>query len=150
MADTGSSEVGSSEVGSSEERSSEARSSDETLPRSLRVRRARDYTRIQRQGARGSAGCLQIVVRRTAPGRGRFGLTVSKKVGNAVARNLVKRRLREIFRKNKGLFTDLEVVIIARPGAAEVDFRQLADDALLVLRRATEAVTRPKRPGHRR
>ena len=48
-----------------------------------------------------------------------LGLTVSKKVGTAVERNLVKRRIREWFRHNRGaLPVNAAVVVIARRGAA--------------------------------
>ena len=48
-----------------------------------------------------------------------LGLTVSKKVGTAVERNQVKRRIREWFRHNRGAFLgNAAVVVIARRGAA--------------------------------
>lgn len=50
-----------------------------------------------------------------------LGVTVSKKVGTAVERNRVKRRIREWFRRNRGaLPADAAVVVIARRGAAEI------------------------------
>jgi len=53
--------------------------------------------------------------------RQRLGVTVSKKVGNSVRRNLVKRRIREWFRAERGLLTGaFDVVIIARPAAGKL------------------------------
>jgi ribonuclease P protein component len=50
-----------------------------------------------------------------------LGVTVSKKVGTAVQRNRVKRRIREWFRRNQGVFPpDVAVVVIARRGAADL------------------------------
>lgn len=50
-----------------------------------------------------------------------LGITVSKKVGTAVERNRVKRRIREWFRRNRGgLPRNAAVVIIARQGAAQL------------------------------
>ena len=50
-----------------------------------------------------------------------LGLTVSKKVGTAVVRNRVKRRIREWFRRSRAaLPQNLELVVIARRGAAEI------------------------------
>jgi ribonuclease P protein component len=53
------------------------------------------------------------------PGTGRLGVTVSRKVGGSVARNRVKRWLRECFRRARPRFpAALDLVIVARPGAA--------------------------------
>jgi ribonuclease P protein component len=55
-------------------------------------------------------------------GAGRIGVTVSRKVGGAVLRNRVKRWIRECYRRNRSkLPSDLDVVVVARPGAAETD-----------------------------
>jgi ribonuclease P protein component len=54
-----------------------------------------------------------------------LGVTVSKKVGTAVERNRVKRRIREWFRHNCSLLPpDIAVVVIARRGAAGLSARE--------------------------
>ncbi len=54
----------------------------------------------------------------------RLGITVTKKIGNAVLRNRVKRLVRESFRRHKALFpAGLDVVFIAKPKAAAVEFQ---------------------------
>lgn len=51
-----------------------------------------------------------------------LGVTVSKKVGTAVERNRVKRRIREWFRRNRGVLPqNAAVVVIARRGAADLE-----------------------------
>jgi ribonuclease P protein component len=58
--------------------------------------------------------------------RTRVGLTVSRKVGNAVVRNRVKRRLREAIRRQAEIIpSGFDVVIIAHPQAAEADLESL-------------------------
>jgi ribonuclease P protein component len=73
-----------------------------------------------------------------APGElewSRLGLVVSKKVGAANRRNLVKRRLREWFRHRRSLFrAPLDLVVIARPGAAGLS----AEEVTLELETATK------------
>ena len=96
----------------------------QTFPRSLRLRKRRDFLRVQRRGDRVVLPNLVAVHRsggvRPVDGP-RFGLTVSKKVGNAVVRNRTKRRLREairrIYARDDGL-SGLDIVFIARPTAA--------------------------------
>ena len=59
----------------------------------------------------------------------RLGLSVSKKVGSAVTRNVVRRRLKEIFRSSgSGLPEELDLVVSARPAAAEASYQELNDE----------------------
>ena len=70
-----------------------------------------------------------------------MGLSVSKKVGTAVKRNGVRRRLKEIFRSAAaGLPGDLDFVISARPTAAEASFEELNEEFLRALRKLKKDV----------
>ena len=69
-------------------------------------------------------------------GEPRLGLSVSKKVGSAVTRNGVRRRLKEIFRSSgDGLPGDLDLVVSARPAAAEASYQELNDEFSRSLRK---------------
>ena len=127
--------------------------------RSERVRRSIDYRRISRTAARhGSREFVVLVApawfpeneqsRAGASDRPvrRLGLTVSRKVGNAVARNHVKRRVREWFRAERDVLpVDVDFVVIAKPGAASLDSAGIRDS----LRRALASPARTKRRGRR-
>ena len=92
-----------------------------------RVTRGDDYRRVVRSGRRvGGAFCITHAVLR-APGEpSRFGFIVSKAVGNAVTRNLVRRRLKGIVdAKIAAGFTGYDVVFRALPAAATADFSEL-------------------------
>jgi len=82
-----------------------------------RVRKKQDYARIYAQGMRRHSERFTIITCRNEAGIRRLGMTVSKKVGNAVQRNRIKRLLREFFRLNKSrLPASQDIVIIAKRG----------------------------------
>jgi len=63
----------------------------------------------------------------------RVGISVSKKVGNSVVRHRVTRLIRESYRLHENIFNSgLDIVIIARPGAAAVGYKEV-ESALLHL-----------------
>lgn len=65
----------------------------------------------------------------------RVGLSVSKKIGNAVTRNRIKRYLRQSFLELKDeLQNDMDYVIVARHQAAELDFHETKKNLQHVLR----------------
>jgi len=65
-----------------------------------------------------------------SPPRPRLGVTVSRRIGNAVVRNRVKRRVREIFRKEMRakLPAGTAVVVIARGGAGMLESSAIRDE----------------------
>ena len=72
-------------------------------------------------------------------GTPRLGLSVSRKVGNAVTRNTVRRRLREVF---YSMLSEIpgswDLVVSARPAAAEASLRELNEEFGLALRKLGE------------
>jgi ribonuclease P protein component len=82
-----------------------------------------------------------VLLTRPNDGRGvRFGITVTKKIGNAVVRNRMKRRFRELLRgalPTAGL-PDHDHVLIGRAGGVERDFHLMADELAKALERARE------------
>ena len=71
-------------------------------------------------------GYLVLYARKNHSATNRVGLTVSKKLGHAVVRNRVRRRLREIYRLNENCFTPgWDIVIVARTRAVNGDFSKM-------------------------
>ncbi len=77
----------------------------------------------------------------------RFGVTVTKKIGNAVVRNRMKRRFRELLRAAlpEGGLPDHDHVLIGREGGIERDFARMQAELADALRRAAEGKGDPPR-----
>lgn len=61
----------------------------------------------------------------------RLGVVTSRRVGGAVQRNRVRRRVREIFRIRRGdMLPGVWLVVVAKPGAAEASFADLREEWL--------------------
>ena len=105
------------------------------LARSNRVVRAEDFRAAVRRGRRSSTpAAVYYRLERGADQPLRFGIIVSKTVGNAVDRNLVRRRYRALGRSfvvagARGA----DVVVRALPGAAQASWASLADDIHVAL-----------------
>ena len=90
------------------------------------MRRRMEFDLVMQQGnrSRGKLITVLALLDDVDSLRGRVGITVSKKVGNAVQRNLVRRRIKSII-SGYCLRTDCLVVIIARPEARLATFSDL-------------------------
>ena len=81
----------------------------------------------------------------------RFGITVTKKIGNAVVRNRMKRRFRALVREllpEHGM-SDTDHVLIGREGGIERDFGKLRAEMLAALDRAKAGKGDPPRGARR-
>lgn len=84
------------------------------------------FRRAYNRGKSAADSRLALYVRRNGLKANRLGFTVSTKLGCAVVRNRVRRRLREIYRLHEdALITGCDVVIVARVRAASSDYHQL-------------------------
>ena len=77
----------------------------------------------------------------------RFGITVTKKIGNAVVRNRMKRRFRELLRAELPVhgLAGHDHVLIGRDGGVERDFGQLREELRAALARARDGKGDPPR-----
>lgn len=109
---------------------------DEGFPGSSRLKERRQFLETRRRGRRAEGRWLVVYAAPNELGFPRLGVTVTRKVGNAVVRNHWKRRLREIFRRNKEWFGTNDVVLIVKSGAKTPAFEELGADVQKTVHRA--------------
>ena len=105
-----------------------------------RLRRQSDFAAVRQEGRRQFGAAFVLAVRRRPPDPRfelpRFAVVASRRVGNAVVRNLLRRRLREIFRAHQQLFSgDADIVVTLQPKGAEATFAELEKQFLTAARR---------------
>ena len=104
-----------------------------------------EFQRLYSKGKSAVTPYLVVYVRKTKKRTNKIGFTVSTKLGKAVVRNRVRRRLREIYRLSEENFVcGLEMVVVARVKAVKASYGQLekaflsACDKLDVLREKSD------------
>lgn len=107
------------------------------MRKSYRVKRKRDFNDIFTQGK--NVANRRFVVYRLPKKQGHFrvGLSVSKKLGNAVVRNSVKRKLRHVLMEFSSCLTTDDFVVIARKGVEDLSYQEVRKNLLHVLKLAT-------------
>ena len=100
------------------------------------LNRDRLFRRAYNKGVSAVESCLVVYARANRSGANRLGFTVTSKVGKAVTRNRVRRRLREIYRLHEdGLKPGFDLVIVARTRAAKVSYQRLESEFLAACRK---------------
>lgn len=106
------------------------------LPKQYRLRHSRDFARVRRYGRSWGSPLLALYVLPTRSPELHVGFSVSKKVGKAVIRNRVKRRMREAVRHElPQLRSGQDLVFIARPASAEAGYDRIAETVGYLLRK---------------
>ena len=94
------------------------------------------FRRLYRSNGQANS-CLVLYARKNRTDTNRVGITVSKKLGKAVIRNRVRRRIREVYRLNEEKFLPgWDIVIVARSRAVEVSFQKLTESLLSLAERS--------------
>ena len=85
-----------------------------------------DFRRLYNRGKSVASKDLVLYARRGRRGCNRIGITVTTKLGGAVQRNRVRRRIREIYRVNESRFNiGLDIVVVARVRSRYATYAEL-------------------------
>lgn len=116
---------------------------DERFRKTERLRKRDQFLHTRRRGDRAEGRWVVVYAVANDVGHPRLGVTASRRVGSAVVRNRWKRRLREIFRRNKSHFgPHFDVVIIVKHGRSAPDFDALVRDVKKTVRCAIDKAGR--------
>ena len=116
----------------------------ETLSRDERLRRRSEYRECYEKGRRQHGRFIVLHVlpnRHTGP---RLGITLTRKVGGAVIRHRIRRRIREIYRRweERRSLPAIDIVVHVRPPAREASFQELRKELTRLLGRLLPAESR--------
>lgn len=97
-----------------------------TFRRAMRMNRPGDFSRVFRQGKRLGGGGLTVLTVENSVGHPRLGLAIAKKhLKLANQRNRLKRIIRESFRQHQSAFSNIDIVVLSRPGISQRDSAQI-------------------------
>ena len=103
----------------------------ERLLKKERIGKRREFLTVYEKGTKIHSRSFVLYAMANQLDLHRLGVTVSRKIGKSAVRNRVKRRLREIFRRNKPeIGPSMDFVINARKSVGEIEFDALRDEFL--------------------
>ncbi len=85
------------------------------------------FRRLYQRGKSSAGRCTVVYCRKNGLGYNRLGITAGSKVGHAVVRNKVRRRIREAYRLSEDSYRlGYDIVVVARTRAAEASYQEIA------------------------
>ena len=128
-----------------EESGQKKKDHDYSFPKQARILRRSEFLYLGRRGKRYVTRFFIVHLYPNKKNRPRLGITVSKKIGNAVVRNQLKRRIREFFRLHQhGLPKSTDILIVARKASKELTYSMMCTDLTPLLVTAKEPLPSQK------
>ena len=109
------------------------------FPREARLVRRGDFDSVYRAGNRRSSSHFTVFFRPNELPQSRFGFSIKKALGNAVVRNRMRRRMREVVRGHRQeIPAGWDIVIHPKSSLVRAEFSALTEDLLRLLQGATK------------
>ena len=106
------------------------------MKHTVSLKQNHEFRRLYNKGKTAASPYLAVYCRKNRLGYSRLGLTTGVKLGHAVQRNRVRRRLREIYRTNEmRLAPGWDIVVVARTAAVDATYGELQRDLLYAFRK---------------
>lgn len=100
------------------------------------LKKNHEFKRLYNKGKSAVSGCAVVYCRQNGRKENRLGVTVSTKIGGAVQRNLIRRRLKEIYRLSEDrVSSGYDIVIVARMRSRYAGFGELESSVISLLRK---------------
>lgn len=107
------------------------------MKNTVSIKENREFSYLYRRGKFFSSDCLIIYFKKNRFDGNRLGITVSKKVGKAVIRNRVRRRIKEAYREVEGMIvSSCDFVVVARAKAADCDYNKIKSALIYLFKKA--------------
>ena len=104
-----------------------------SFPKRERVLNRNDFVNLNREGKRYYTAHFSVCLRKNRLGISRLGITASRKAGDAVTRNRIKRLIREFYRLHKACAPQgWDILIAAKQGAGDLDFWKVREELLVL------------------
>ncbi len=106
-----------------------------------RIKKIKEFNYMFRNGKRQNGKCVTLIVTKSYKAYTRYGISISSKIGNAVTRNKVKRRLRACVHDitKNGLKIDKKnIIIVARSGIENMSYEEIYSAMETQLKKAAE------------
>ena len=112
------------------------RETESTMVSTQSLKQNHLFRRLYRRGTSSAGRYVVVYCRKNGLSYNRLGLNVGTKVGHAVVRNRVRRRLREAYRLSESQFVSgYDIVIVARTRAADAAYQDLAEGLMAASRK---------------
>lgn len=106
------------------------------MKKKFRIKKTSEINAIFNTKRRVSGKYFNIFYQSTNNDTFRFAISIGKKYGNAVARNLMKRRIREVVQATSSIIKTIDFVVVVKPTSNVLNFHEINEEILKLLKQA--------------